>query len=163
MANVATAMTVLVAAAFGLLELRRARREREERAAFAVVRAIMTPEWIRSVVTVQSLPDNISLRELEADPRALEAAHSIGIILEALGYSVYSRIVPLLIVDELIGGVVRLAWRKMCNYIDAERQRSGSRKSWEWFQWLAEQLDRHSRGKADFNHVAYEMYRDWRP
>ncbi len=44
LANLATALTVLVAAAFGWLELRRARRERDERAAFAVVRAIMTPE-----------------------------------------------------------------------------------------------------------------------
>lgn len=162
-ANLATALTVLVGAGFGLLELRRVRREREERAAFAAVRAIMTPEWIRSVVIVQSLPDDISLQDLEANPRALEAAHSIGIILEALGYSVYSRIVPLLVVDELIGGVVRLAWQKLRSYIEAERQRARSLKSWEWFQWLAEQLARHTPGKADLNHGAYEVYRDWRP
>ncbi len=83
---------------------------------------------------VQSLPDGVPLSGLENDPHALEAAHSIGIILEALGYSVFCGIVPLQIVDELVGGVVRLAWRKLNVYVEAERQRSGSRKSWEWFQ-----------------------------
>ena len=33
-ANVATALTVLIALAFGVIEMRRARLEREERAAF---------------------------------------------------------------------------------------------------------------------------------
>ena len=39
-ANVATALTVLVGVAFGLVEMRRARRDREERAAFAAVQAL---------------------------------------------------------------------------------------------------------------------------
>jgi hypothetical protein len=42
-ANVATALTVLVGVAFGLVEMRRARRDRE---AFAAVQALMTPEWM---------------------------------------------------------------------------------------------------------------------
>jgi len=60
-ANIATALIVIIAGVFGLLELRRARRERQECAAFAVVSAIMTPEWIRSLVAVQSLPENALL------------------------------------------------------------------------------------------------------
>jgi hypothetical protein len=55
-ANVATALTVLVGVAFGVVEMRRARRDREERAAFAAVRALMTPEWMSSSMIVHSIP-----------------------------------------------------------------------------------------------------------
>lgn len=162
-ANIATALTVLVATIFGLLELRTARRERQERAALAVVSAIMTPAWLTSVVKVQALPDNATIEQMENDPERLAAAHSVGIILEALGYSVYKRIVPLAIMDECLGGTVRVAWNKMRVYIEAERARSGSQKSWEWFQWLAEQLERHSPAKTSLKVGAAEAYRDWRP
>ena len=54
-ANVATAMTVLVGVVFGLVEMRRARRDREERAAFAAVHAFMTPEWMSSSMIEHSI------------------------------------------------------------------------------------------------------------
>lgn len=163
LANLATALTVLVATIFGLLEFRATRRERQERAAHAVVAAIMTPEWIRSVVTVQSIPDHATLQEIESNPRMLEAAHSVATILEALGYSVYKRLVPLAIVDELIGGTVRVAWQRLDAYVAAERKRSGSQKSWEWFQWLARQLERHRLAKTSLALGAHEAYDSWRP
>ena len=162
-ANIATALTVIIAAVFGLLEFRRARRERQERAAFAVVSAIMTPEWIRSVVAVQSLPENATPDQIESNPQALDAAHSIGIILEGLGYSVFRGLVPLRDVDEFVGGAVRVAWRKMKPYIEAERVRSGSQKSWEWFEWLADQLERHHLAKTSLTIRAQEAYHDWQP
>ena len=109
LANVATALTVLTAVAFGLLE---ARQERAERAAFAAVQAMLTPEWIDSMIAVHNIPDGSSAPAIEADAKLLAAAHSVGVILEGLGYSVYARIVPLRVVGDLCGGTVRLAWRK---------------------------------------------------
>src|SRR5678816_992596 len=148
-ANVATALTVLIALAFGVIERRRARLEREERAAFTAVKAILSAEWMKSMIVVHSIPDGSTAAEIEADPRVLEAAHSVGVILEGLGYSVYARIVPLRVVADLVGGTVRLAWRKLKPYIEEERRRSGSQKTFEWFQWLAIQLERHSPGKTN--------------
>jgi hypothetical protein len=72
-ANVATALTVLVGVAFGLVEMRRARRDREERAAFAAVQALMTPEWMSSSMIVHSIPKGTTAAQLENDPRVLEA------------------------------------------------------------------------------------------
>ena len=163
LANVTTALTVLVATIFGLQEFRVTQRARQERAAYAAVAAIMTPEWIRSVVRVQSIPDHATLQDIESDPRTLEAAHSVGIILEGLGYSVYKRLVPLAIVDELLGGAVRVAWQKLQSYVAAERERSGSQRSWEWFQWLARQLERHGTAKTNLALGAHEAYDTWRP
>ena len=125
-ANIATALTVLAAVVFGLLELRRTRHEREERAAFELIRSQMTPQWLYSVVIVQALPANASAEQIENDPRALEAAHTVGLILEALGYAVFIGIVTLQMIDQLMRGIVRLASNSMSDYIAFARKRSGS-------------------------------------
>ncbi len=93
-ANVATALTVITGVAFGLIEAQRSRRARQERAAYSAVQALLSPEWMKSMITVHSIPDGSSASAIEADARILEAAHSVGVILEGLGYSVYARIVP---------------------------------------------------------------------
>jgi hypothetical protein len=163
LANVATALTVLAAVAFGLLEARRARQERAERAAFAAVQALLTPEWVKSVIVVQSVPDESTAAAIEANAQMLAAVWTVGVILEGLGYSVYARIVPLHVVADLMGGVVRLAWCKVRPYVEEERRRSGNQKTFEWFQWLATQLERHSPGKTNLQVGAYQAYQDWKP
>ena len=83
-ANVATALTVITGVGFGLVEAQRSRRARQERAAFAAVQAILTPEWMKSMVVVHSIPDGSSALAIEADARVLDAAHVVGVILEGL-------------------------------------------------------------------------------
>ena len=101
-----------------------------------------------------------------ADDRSGRGPTSCGtlsVILEGLGYSVYARIVPLRVVGDLCGGTVRLAWRKLRPYIEEERRRTDSQKTFEWFQWLATQLERHSPGKTNLGMGAQEAYQDWKP
>jgi len=162
-ANVATALTVLTGVAFGLIEMRRARREREERAAFAAVQALMTPEWMSSSMLVASIPQGASAAEIEGDPRLLEAALKIATIMEGIGYSVFARIVPLSVADDLVGGMARIAWQRFKPFVEVERVRTGTQKSWEWFQWLAEQLDRHAVSKTSLKVGAPVAHRDWKP
>jgi hypothetical protein len=163
LANIATALTVLTAVVFGLVEMRRARKDREERAAFVAVQAILTPAWIDSMTLVQAISEGTTPSQIETDPRLFKAAQSIACILESLGYAVFARMVPLNVVDELLGGTVRVAWRKLRDYVEYERERSGSQKNWEWFQWLAQQIDRHSKAPTNLALGAHDAYRDWRP
>ena len=162
-ANLATALTVLTAVIFGFVEMRRARRDREERAAFAAVQAILTPEWMRSMIVVHNIPDNATAAAIKGDARVTEAACAVGMTLEGVGYSVYARIVPLRVVDDLMGGTVRVAWRKLRPYIEEERRRSGSRKMFEWFEWLTRQVERHLPGETNLQIGAQEAYLDWKP
>ena len=143
--------------------MRRARREREERAAFAAVQAILTPEWMRSMLVVHNISDNATATSIEKDPRLLDAACAVGVTLEGIGYSVYARVVPLRVVADLMGGTIRLAWRKLQPYIEEERRRTGSRKTFEWFEWLATQIERHVPGKTNLEIGAQEAYLDWKP
>src|SRR6478735_7818854 len=88
--------------------MRRARREREERAAFAAVQALMTPEWMSSSMIVASIPEGTTAAELENNQRVLEAALKIATIMEGIGYSVFARIVPLSVADDLVGGMAQV-------------------------------------------------------
>ena len=115
------------------------------------------------MIGVHNIPDGSSAPAIEADAHALAAVQAIGVILEGLGYSVYARIVPLRVVGDLMGGTVRLAWRKVQPYVEEERRRSGSQKTFEWFEWLATQLERYSPGKTNLEIGAYQAYRDWKP
>ncbi len=162
-ANVATALTVLTGVAFGLIEMRRARQDREERAAFAAVQALMTPEWMSSSMIVASILEGTTAEQLANDQRTLEAMLKIATIMEGIGYSVYARIVPLTVADDLIGGMARVAWRKFQPFVLEERERTGTQKSWEWFQWLAEQLDRHGASRTNLRTGAFVAHRDWKP
>ena len=163
LANVATALTVLTGVGFGVIEMRRARRDREERAAFAAVQALMTPEWMSSSMIVAGIPEGTTAAAIENDPRILEAALKIATIMEGIGYSVFARIVPLAVADDLIGGMARVAWRKFRPFVEEERERTGTQKSWEWFQWLAEQLEEHAPSRTSLTKGAFEAYRNWKP
>src|SRR5213082_1555485 len=162
-ANVATALTVITGVGFGLVEAQRARRARQERAAYAAVQALLSPQWMKSMIIVHNVPDNSTAAAIESDANVLDAANSVGVTLEGIGYSVYARIVPLRVVADLVGGTARLAWRKLRPYVEEERRRSSSRKTFEWFQWLAMQLERHSPGKTNLQMGAHEVYQDWKP
>ena len=61
------------------------------------------------MILVQAISDGTTASQIEANPRLLEAAQSIGCILEWLGYAVFARMVPLNVVDELLGGTKRVA------------------------------------------------------
>jgi hypothetical protein len=81
------------------------------------------------MVVVHSIPDGLSASAIEADVRVLDAAHAVGVTLEGLGYSVYARVVPLRVVRDIVGGTVRLAWRKLRPSVEEERRRSDSQKT----------------------------------
>ena len=92
--------------------MRHARRDREERAAFELIRSHMTPQWLRSAVIVQGLPVDANAEQIENNPQVLEAVHSIGLILEAIGYAVFIGIVPLRMVDQF--------WAALCEWLPIE-------------------------------------------
>jgi len=163
LANVATALTVIIGVIFALVEARRLRRDREERAALEAVHAMLTPAYIDSFLVVQTIRDDATAEEIESNAETLEAVRSVGLVIEALGYSVFERIVPLRMVDNLVGGNIRVIWRKIRPYVEYERARTGSDKTFEWFQWLAEQLEKYNRGKTSLKLGAHKAYRDWKP
>lgn len=162
LAQVASAIVVIVGVWFAVVQIREFRRQREDTAAVELVRSIQTPETLRSLMVVWGLPEGLDAQGLrKRGAEAEEATLSMVFALENLGPLVYQRAISLRSVDLLIGAIARDSWRKLKVYVLDQRARLGTPNWGEWFQWLAERLEEHPvEGKSA---GAYQAFRSWRP
>jgi hypothetical protein len=148
-------LALVGAVVFAGLQVRQNNEQRREQAAIELVRSMQSVEWTSSVGPISRLPLH-GTPDLTASQA--EAATTLALRLEAMGYLVYRRAVSLDLVDELVGGMSRTAWDRLEPWVAKYRDGSGNQKAFEWFQWLAERLAERSVSPTP----AYEAYRDWR-
>ncbi len=157
----ATLLTVIVGAISATINLVHSRRLRALTAAVQLVQGVQTPEFTRSVMRVIELPERADAQALREDPELLEAAYVVGQVFEGLGVLVFYRLLPLELVDHLIGGYVRACWRRLEPHVRERRETIGTAMYGEWFQWLAERmLECPAPGKRLGAPAAYKK---WRP
>ncbi len=159
-AQLASTFAVVVGVLFGVLQLRHLRKSRALFSSAELVHAMNTPEFIKSVTEMGFLSDAADPKLFSRDSAALAAAQHVGHVFESLGVLVYHRVLPLHLVDDLMGGYVRMCWRKLSALTEVRRREQGV-SSGEWMQWLAERLAEYpSEGKSLGAHVAHTS---WRP
>lgn len=160
--NGLTAAAVVFGVAFGVVQIRQFERKRAETAAFAILQTIQSGKTFHAGDRVSALPDGMAWRDFERlDPEMIEAISEIHVVGETLGYAVYRRLLPLSSVDELMGGNIRTAWKRLRPWAEHMREVQGSPNAFEWFQWLAERLEqRPVAWKAKGAHVAHK---EWEP
>lgn len=160
LANLASAVAVVVAVVFGTLQVRQMRKTRALFTSTELVRAMQTTEFARCIALVLSLPDDADPELVIQDPEMAAAVLSLSHVFESLGVLVYHRIIGLHLVDDLMGGYVRRIWRKVRPTVERRRTTLGISYG-EWMQWLAERLGEYpSPGK---DRGAYIAHRGWRP
>lgn len=157
-AQLASSIAVVVAVVFGVLQIRHMAKTREIFSSAELVHAMRTPEFTESIGKIGQLPDGADPEVVRRD--AMSAAQHVGHVLESLGVLVYHRILPLHLVDDLIGGYVRMGWKKLAPFVEARRKEYGVYYG-EWMQWLAERMNEYpSPGKSQGAHVTRA---DWAP
>jgi hypothetical protein len=125
-----------------------------------VLAGFQDPALADALETLTAFEDSGSAAAM-ADPVFRRAAAKVGFAGDALGVMVFYRIVPLHMLDDLMGRFVRLSWTKVKPYAEAQRRRFGHNNYFEWFQWLAERLQQHPvAGKSEGAHV---FHRHWKP
>ena len=160
-AQIVSALAVVAAIIFGLIQIRQFRLQRRDTVAVELVRSFLDSEFTRSFRLISALPSNASADELSASGPAMEdAALAIGIRYEAMGLLVYRGVMPISLVAQLSGGVALDLWSKMRAWVFLMRKEQTREHLLEWFQWLAEQLEQRGRGDEP---PAYRQYRTWRP
>jgi hypothetical protein len=158
--QVAAALTVIGGTVFAVLQLREFKRQRQETAALDLMQAFMGPEFAEAMAIITNLPDGLSADDLRrAGPGAEKAATLMCTTFEAMGVLVHRRIAPLSLVQDLVGGFIVVAWRRLEPWLTELRIREQNPSDSEWFQWLAEQLERRKAATAP----AYQLHRDWQP
>jgi hypothetical protein len=137
-------------------------RQRRQETALTLMKTTQPPElFSRSVRKIFELPDAAPADAIHAlGPELEQALIETFVKFENLGYLVYARAIPLHMADDLIGGMVRLTWRKCRGYIG--QFRAVSPAAFEWFEWLYDRMEQYPAA-ADTAVGAHVSRREWKP
>jgi len=161
-AEIIGVITVIIGFFFALLQMRQLRQQRRELAAIELFRFYGSPRFAEAYREILKMPEGMSARDIRSERPELErSAMLIATTMENIGVMTYQRIVPFMVVNNLIGASTVILWRKLRLWTLALREELGQPYAFEWFQWLAERLDEEDHaGNAP---AAYEAHRDWKP
>lgn len=141
-ANVALALSFVIALIFGIAQVNTANRDRKERLTIETLRNFQTREFAELILFVNShnMPSNG--KEMNALPLK-EQVYIIqyGQQMESLGMLVAERLINIDLVDKTLGSFVTLTWEKYKPLFSDLREKQPDPFLGEYFQWLAERID----------------------
>lgn len=153
-------LALIAAASFAGYQLIVHRKERHEAMALEVLTQLQSPEFRQAYARVWTLPLDATADQVKGTGKEmLDAIDCVAMTFESLGVMVHNRIVPVELVDQVIGGFLRESWRRVRAYVFVRRQEVGSKRLAEWYQWLAERMAVQTR-RSD---GAYHAFKDWQP
>lgn len=158
-ARYATLLTVIIAATSVFLTVRQWKHAQSLTVVTELVEMIQNPEFTRAIMHILELPVAAEPKLVGGDRGTMTAAYLVSHVFESLGVMVFYRVVPLHIVDHLIGGYVRASWVRLALHVEDRRGEFGPMFG-EWFQWLAERLEESPAPGKDVGAAA--AYVRWR-
>ncbi len=163
-ANMAEILSVLIVIGglyFAVLQMRQIRQQRRELAAIELFRFFASPKFTESYKTILHLPDGMSAEDIRTKKAKIEdSAMLISTTMENIGVMTFRRIVPFLVVSNLVGTSVVLLWHKLEHRVSGLREELDAPDAFEWFQWLAERLEEYQPDDAK---PAFEQFKSWAP
>jgi hypothetical protein len=161
MAEILGALVVVGGLVFAVMQMRNFRQQRRELAAIELFRFFGHTDFNRAYECVLKLPDGLTAAEFKArGPKLTNSAMQICTTMENIGVMTHQRIVPFVVVDNLMGDSAVILWKKLEHWVYAIREEIDSPAAFEWFQWLAERLDElQDPDKAP----AFIAHKSWRP
>lgn len=164
MANLAEILGVVIVVGgliFAMLQMRQFRQQRRELAAIELFRFFGNAKFSAAYQMILHLPDDTNIMEIRDKNKNLEdAAMLISATMENIGVMTFQRIVPFVVVNNLIGSSTTILWRKLEHWAYALREELDDPLAFEWFQWLAERLEEY---QPDTVEPAYNAHKSWKP
>lgn len=161
MAEILGALVVVGGLIFAVMQMRHFRQQRRELAAIELFRFFGNPDFNRAYECVLKLPDGLSAADVKK--RSADISHCAMLIsttMENIGVMTHQRIVPYVVVKNLMGSSTVILWKKLELWVYELREETGNAEAFEWFQWLAERLEE----LADPDEKpAFEAHKAWRP
>ena len=160
-AEIIGALIVVGGVFFAVMQMRQIRQQSRELAAIELFRFFGNPHFTAAYKTILRLPDDLDVEGIRSQgPELEDAAVLISATMENIGVMTYQRIVPFIVVYNLMGASGPILWRKLERWAAALREEQDSQAAFEWFQWLAERL-------ADYQTLekepAYVAHKAWIP
>lgn len=142
-ANFALTLSLIVAVIFGIAQVRIARRDRKERLTLEALRNFQTHEFAEMIFFISTTKMASTYEEwkkLEGNDRVLLIQFAQQ--MESIGMLVAEKYINLDLIDKTLGSFVVTAWQKYKPLFSDMRVKNPDPFLGEYFQWLAEQIDR---------------------
>ncbi|MDJ0910491.1 MAG: DUF4760 domain-containing protein [Woeseiaceae bacterium] len=160
-AEIVGAAIVIGGVFFAVMQMRQIRQQRREMAAIELFRFFGSPQFAKAYHCVLNLPDDLTTAELRKhQPEAENCAMLISTTMENIGVMVFHRIVPSVVVKDLMGTSAVILWKKLNLWVQDMREELDNPSAFEWFEWLARVLEELSDKDCA---PAYDKHRDWKP
>jgi len=141
-ANVALALSFIIALVFGIAQVNTANRDRRERLTIETLRNFQTREFAELILFVNSHSMPSNSKEMNALPLKEQVfIIQFGQQMESLGMLVAERLINIDLVDKTLGSFVTLTWDKYKPLFSDIREKQPDPFLGEYFQWLAERID----------------------
>jgi len=145
-ANIALAVSAIIALVFGIVQVKVATRDRQERLTLEALRNFNTREFseLMNYVTMHDIPPtHEAWQKLPAQEGIIITQFAQE--MESLGILVAERLINIDLVDKTIGSLVSIAWEKYKVMTQDSREKRSDPYLCEYFQWLAERIDERMR------------------
>jgi hypothetical protein len=145
-ANLALALSLIVALVFGIAQVRAAARDRRERLTLEALRNFQTREFAELIhfVVNHDLPS--TQKDFNARPENEQIIFiQLAQQMESLGLLVAEKVINIDLVDKTLGSFVSTAWQKYKTVFLDIREKTVDPFLGEYFQWLAEHIDERMR------------------
>jgi hypothetical protein len=160
-AEIVGAIIVVGGLIFAVLQMRQTRQQRRELAAIELFRFFGNPQFTAAYKRILRLPEGLSADDIQGNDSGLEeSAMLISATMESIGVMTYQRIVPFMVVNNLMGTSCPALLRKLKPWIELLREEQEAPAVFEWFQWLAERPEQNNATAPD---PAYVAHKTWMP
>lgn len=145
-ANIALAVSVIVALIFGVAQVKAAERDRRERLTLEVLRQFQTREFAELIHFVSRTELPKTSDEMQNRPPT-DQIYMIQFSqqMETLGMLVAERLIDIDLVDKTLGSFVTTSWEKYKVLFTDIRVNQPDPFLGEYYQWLAECIERRMR------------------
>ena len=139
--NLAITVGIIIA----IIQVKQNRKQRKEMAAFEIFKSWQTPEFTEALNEIQYLPDHVTINELrDSNPKMDSYAYLVHAFFESTGLMVKRNIISFDVVNDLVGGVILVTWKKLDIWIKEWRNERNPYAG-EWFEWLKTEIENKSK------------------
>jgi hypothetical protein len=140
-ANIALALSLVVALVFGMAQVRAAAQDRRERLTLEALRSFQSREFASFIHYIINDQVPATYEAMQSLPEA-EHVEFIQFAqqMESLGIAVADDLINLDLVDKTLGSFVVTAWEKYKPVFLDLRLKTNDPFAGEYFQWLAERI-----------------------
>jgi len=145
---------------FGLIQLKQNRAQRRDLAIFECAHSFEDEDFTEAYRLISELPTGMSKAQLdELDEKYESAAVRVGMKFETVGLLVHRGVIPIDVMEDLVGGAALTIWRVIEPWVEETRIHRSHPTFWEWYQWLVERLI--ERGKKE-REPAFKTHAHWK-